>query len=237
MNVIEDEAHGHRTSPRICRGDARTRHLLRLQGVVRQGEPVVDPLLSRSRHGEWLQVLAAVKERFGVPILTDVHEPFQAAPVAEVADILQLPAFLARQTDLVVALARTGSAINVKKPQFLAPGEMKHIITKCIEAGNDRVILCERGHQLRLQQSRRRHARHGPDEGAWRRSYSTRRTRCRRPAAEATAPAAGGLRRQRSHDLEWRSASPGCSLRRIRTRKRRLRRPIGAAARRAPALS
>jgi 2-dehydro-3-deoxyphosphooctonate aldolase (KDO 8-P synthase) len=92
-----------------------------------------------------LQVLANIKEDFGVPVLTDVHEPFQAAPVAEVADILQLPAFLARQTDLVVALARTGRAINVKKPQFLAPQEMKHIINKCREAGNDRVILCERG--------------------------------------------------------------------------------------------
>ena len=92
-----------------------------------------------------LQLLAAVKERFGVPILTDVHEPAQAAPAAEVADILQLPAFLARQTDLVVAIARTGKAINVKKPQFLEPGEMKHIIAKCREAGNDRVLLCERG--------------------------------------------------------------------------------------------
>jgi 2-dehydro-3-deoxyphosphooctonate aldolase (KDO 8-P synthase) len=92
-----------------------------------------------------LEVLAAVKERFGVPVLTDVHEPSQAAPVAEVADILQLPAFLARQTDLVMALARTGRAINVKKPQFLAPQEMRHIIDKCREAGNDQVILCERG--------------------------------------------------------------------------------------------
>lgn len=92
-----------------------------------------------------LKVLAGVKQRFGVALLTDVHEPHQAAPVAEVADILQLPAFLARQTDLVVAIARTGAAINVKKPQFLAPQEMKHIITKCREAGNDRVILCERG--------------------------------------------------------------------------------------------
>lgn len=92
-----------------------------------------------------LQVLAAVKERFGVPVLTDVHETFQAAPAAEVADVLQLPAFLARQTDLVVALAQTGRAINVKKPQFLAPQEMQHIINKCREAGNDRVILCERG--------------------------------------------------------------------------------------------
>jgi 2-dehydro-3-deoxyphosphooctonate aldolase (KDO 8-P synthase) len=92
-----------------------------------------------------LEVLAAVKRRFGVPVLTDVHEPHQAAPVAEVADILQLPAFLARQTDLVVAIAKTGAAINVKKPQFLAPQEMIHIINKCREAGNDRIILCERG--------------------------------------------------------------------------------------------
>jgi 2-dehydro-3-deoxyphosphooctonate aldolase (KDO 8-P synthase) len=92
-----------------------------------------------------LRVLAEVKARYGVPILTDVHEPYQAAPVAEVADIIQLPAFLARQTDLVVAMARTGAAINVKKPQFLAPHEMRHIITKCRDVGNDRIILCERG--------------------------------------------------------------------------------------------
>ena len=92
-----------------------------------------------------VEVLGKVKREFGVPILTDVHEPHQAAPAAEVADILQLPAFLARQTDLVVAMAETGAAINVKKPQFLAPQEMKHIIAKCAEAGNDRVILCERG--------------------------------------------------------------------------------------------
>ena len=92
-----------------------------------------------------LAVLAEVKRRSGVPILTDVHEPWQAAPVAEVADILQLPAFLARQTDLVVAIAETGAAINIKKPQFLAPQEMRHIISKCREAGNDKVILCERG--------------------------------------------------------------------------------------------
>ncbi|WP_444999793.1 3-deoxy-8-phosphooctulonate synthase [Halomonas mongoliensis] len=92
-----------------------------------------------------LEILAEVKARFGVPIITDVHEPWQAAPVAEVADVIQLPAFLARQTDLVVAMARTGAVINVKKPQFLAPHEMRHIIRKCEEAGNDRVLLCERG--------------------------------------------------------------------------------------------
>ena len=92
-----------------------------------------------------LHVLSEVKRQFSVPVLTDVHEPWQAAPVAEVADILQLPAFLARQTDLVVAIARSGAVINVKKPQFLAPQEMRHIIAKCREAGNDKVILCERG--------------------------------------------------------------------------------------------
>ena len=92
-----------------------------------------------------LKVLQRIKTEFGVPLLTDVHEPHQAAPVAEVVDILQVPAFLARQTDLITAIANTGAAINIKKPQFLAPQEMRHIIQKCREAGNERVILCERG--------------------------------------------------------------------------------------------
>jgi 2-dehydro-3-deoxyphosphooctonate aldolase (KDO 8-P synthase) len=89
--------------------------------------------------------LEEVRKVFGVPVLTDVHEPHQAAAVAQVADILQLPAFLARQSDLVEAIASTGAVINVKKPQFLAPHEMRHIINKCEEAGNARVLLCERG--------------------------------------------------------------------------------------------
>lgn len=92
-----------------------------------------------------LQWLSDIKQRFDVPIITDVHEPDQAALVAEVADILQLPAFLSRQTDLVEAIARTDAIINVKKAQFLAPHEMRHIIHKCLDAGNDRIILCERG--------------------------------------------------------------------------------------------
>ncbi len=92
-----------------------------------------------------LELLAEIKARHGVPILTDLHEPAQAAAVAEVADIIQIPAFLARQTDLVIAVAATGAVINVKKPQFLAPQEMRHIIAKCAEAGNRRVLLCERG--------------------------------------------------------------------------------------------
>lgn len=92
-----------------------------------------------------LQLLADIKSKFGVPIITDVHEPHQAAPAAEVADVIQLPAFLARQTDLVTAMAETGAVINVKKPQFLAPEEMRHIIKKFAESGNDKVMLCERG--------------------------------------------------------------------------------------------
>ncbi|MBR9828097.1 MAG: 3-deoxy-8-phosphooctulonate synthase [Oceanospirillales bacterium] len=94
---------------------------------------------------EGLKILEEVKNTFNVPLITDVHEPHQAAPVAEVCDIIQLPAFLSRQTDLVAAMAATGAIINIKKAQFLAPQEMKHILHKCEEAGNDRLILCERG--------------------------------------------------------------------------------------------
>lgn len=94
---------------------------------------------------EGLKILQAVKDAFGVPVITDVHEVAQAAPVAEVVDVLQLPAFLARQTDLVVALARTGRVINIKKPQFLSPPQMLNIVEKFKEAGNDKLILCDRG--------------------------------------------------------------------------------------------
>lgn len=92
-----------------------------------------------------LKIFEEIKATFNVPIITDVHEPYQAAPTAEVVDIIQLPAFLARQTDLVVAMAKTDAIINVKKPQFLAAHEMRHIINKFDEAGNNKVILCERG--------------------------------------------------------------------------------------------
>jgi 2-dehydro-3-deoxyphosphooctonate aldolase (KDO 8-P synthase) len=92
-----------------------------------------------------LKIFEEIKQTFNCPVITDVHEPYQAAPVAEVCDIIQLPAFLARQTDLVVAMAKTGAIINIKKPQFLAPHEMSHILHKCEDAGNDQLILCERG--------------------------------------------------------------------------------------------
>jgi 2-dehydro-3-deoxyphosphooctonate aldolase (KDO 8-P synthase) len=94
---------------------------------------------------EGLRVLAAIKARYGVPILTDVHEPSQAAAAAEVADILQIPAFLSRQTDLIVAAARTGRAVNIKKGQFLAPDDVRHAVAKAVDAGNPRVFVTERG--------------------------------------------------------------------------------------------
>lgn len=92
-----------------------------------------------------LEIFSAVKEEFGVSIITDVHEIKQVASVAEIADVLQIPAFLARQTDLVVEIARAGKPINIKKPQFMSPGQMRNIVDKCMEAGNSDVILCERG--------------------------------------------------------------------------------------------
>ena len=91
------------------------------------------------------EILAEIKATLGVPVISDIHEPYQAKPAAEVIDVLQLPAFLCRQTDLVVALAQTGRPVNVKKAQFLAAHEMGHIIQKFTEAGNEQVLLCERG--------------------------------------------------------------------------------------------
>jgi 2-dehydro-3-deoxyphosphooctonate aldolase (KDO 8-P synthase) len=94
---------------------------------------------------EGIRVLARVRESAGVPILTDIHEPAQAEPVAAVADILQIPAFLSRQTDLLQAAAATGRVVNIKKGQFLAPDDMRHAIAKVTAAGNERVIVTERG--------------------------------------------------------------------------------------------
>jgi 2-dehydro-3-deoxyphosphooctonate aldolase (KDO 8-P synthase) len=94
---------------------------------------------------EGLKIFQEIKSTFNIPLITDVHEIDQAAPVAEVCDVIQLPAFLARQTDLVKAMAETGAVINVKKPQFLSPGQMGNIVDKFRECGNDKVMLCERG--------------------------------------------------------------------------------------------
>lgn len=92
-----------------------------------------------------LPILAEVRERFGCPVLTDVHEPRQCAPVGKIVDVLQIPAFLCRQTDLLVAAAETGQAVNVKKGQFLAPWDMRNVVTKLLASGNDRIMLTERG--------------------------------------------------------------------------------------------
>jgi 2-dehydro-3-deoxyphosphooctonate aldolase (KDO 8-P synthase) len=94
---------------------------------------------------EGLAVLAAVRERWGCPVLTDVHEPDQCGPTAEAVDVLQIPAFLCRQTDLLIAAAKTKRAINIKKGQFLAPWDMAHVVRKMEQAGNPDVLLCERG--------------------------------------------------------------------------------------------
>lgn len=92
-----------------------------------------------------LKIFEEIKQTFKVPVITDVHETWQCQPVADVCDVIQLPAFLARQTDLVKAMAETGAVINIKKPQFLSPSQMKNIVEKFAECGNDKVMLCERG--------------------------------------------------------------------------------------------
>jgi 2-dehydro-3-deoxyphosphooctonate aldolase (KDO 8-P synthase) len=94
---------------------------------------------------EGLRIFEEIKSTFNVPVITDVHEVSQAAPVAEVCDVIQLPAFLARQTDLVEAMAATNAIINIKQPQFLSPGQMGNIVEKFRECGNEKVMLCERG--------------------------------------------------------------------------------------------
>lgn len=94
---------------------------------------------------EGLKIFQEIKDTFKVKIITDIHEVHQAQPVSEVVDVIQLPAFLARQTDLVEAMARTGAVINVKKPQFISPGQVGNIVEKFKECGNENVIICERG--------------------------------------------------------------------------------------------
>lgn len=145
MNVIEDE-------DILCRVAARFVEVtgaLNIPLVFKASYDKANRSSLRSFRGpgldEGLRILEGVKRRFGFPLLTDVHEPHQAAAAAQVVDIIQIPAFLARQTDLIAAVARTGVAINIKKPQFLAPQEMQHIIAKCHDGGSERILLCERG--------------------------------------------------------------------------------------------
>ncbi len=145
MNVLESAE----TVMRVAEGFARTTRELSIPWIFKASFDKANRSSIHSPRGpglaEGLAMLAEVKRRFDVPVLTDVHEPGQAEAAAEVADVLQLPAFLSRQTDLVTALARTGAAINIKKAQFLAPLEMRHILEKFEQAGNSRLMLCERG--------------------------------------------------------------------------------------------
>lgn len=97
---------------------------------------------------EGMRILAKIKEQFGFALLTDIHYPDQAAPVAEVCDVLQIPAYLCMQTGLMVAAAKTGAVINIKHGQFLAPDNMKHPVGKCVDSGNDKIILTERGYTM-----------------------------------------------------------------------------------------
>jgi 2-dehydro-3-deoxyphosphooctonate aldolase (KDO 8-P synthase) len=143
--VIESEAHATGLAERLA---SLTRRL-GVPFVFKASYDKANRTSGRSFRGpgidEGLRILAAIKSRTGVPLLTDIHEPSQAEPAAEVVDVLQIPAFLCRQTDLLVAAARTGRVVNIKKGQFLAPDDVKHAARKVTDAGNPRVIVTERG--------------------------------------------------------------------------------------------
>jgi 2-dehydro-3-deoxyphosphooctonate aldolase (KDO 8-P synthase) len=143
--VIESEAHALDTAAALV--DITTRAGIPL--VFKASYDKANRTSASSFRGPGLEaglrVLAAVKQRFNVPILTDIHEAHEAAPVAEVADVLQIPAFLSRQTDLIVAAAKTGRVVNIKKGQFLAPDDMRHAVAKVTAEGNPNVLVTERG--------------------------------------------------------------------------------------------
>jgi len=143
--VIEDEA----TSLRIAERLAQIAGELPIQVVFKASFDKANRTSVESYRGPGLDagmaILRRVKEATGLPVTTDIHEPAQAAPVSEVCDLVQIPAFLARQTDLLVAAAKTGRPVNVKKGQFLAPSDMKHVLGKLEAAGCRNVLLCERG--------------------------------------------------------------------------------------------
>ncbi len=145
VNVLESRDIALRT----CDEFVRVTHKLSIPYVFKASFDKANRSSIHSYRGpgleDGLKMLDEIKRKFGVPVITDVHEPWQAELVSEVADVLQLPAFLARQTDLVIALARTGLPINIKKPQFLSPNQVFNIVEKFKEAGNERVFVCDRG--------------------------------------------------------------------------------------------
>jgi len=143
--VIESEQHAASLAGRL----AEIARRLRIPFVFKASYDKANRTSGRSFRGpgldEGLRVLAEIKARLGVPVLTDIHDVEQARPAADVADVLQIPAFLSRQTDLIVAAAKTGRIVNIKKGQFLAPDDVEHAVAKAVDAGNPRVIVTERG--------------------------------------------------------------------------------------------
>jgi len=143
--VIESEAHALELAGRVSDISRRAR----VPFIFKASYDKANRTSGRSFRGpgldEGLRVLASIKSRYNVPILTDIHEPAHAAAAADVADVLQIPAFLCRQTDLLVAAAKTGRIVNIKKGQFLAPDDITHAAAKVVDAGNPRVLLTERG--------------------------------------------------------------------------------------------
>jgi 2-dehydro-3-deoxyphosphooctonate aldolase (KDO 8-P synthase) len=145
LNVLESKSLAYRT----CEEFQRVTRKLGISYVFKASFDKANRSSIHSYRGpgleDGLRILEYVRNEMGVPVITDVHEPYQASLVAEVADVLQLPAFLARQTDLVSALAKTGRPINIKKPQFLSPNQMVNVIEKFKESGNENVMICDRG--------------------------------------------------------------------------------------------
>ncbi len=145
INVLESEELAYRA----CEEYVRVTQKLGIPYVFKASWDKANRSSVKSFRGpgleEGMKILQGVKSRFGVKIITDVHEPYQVKTVAETADVLQLPAFLARQTDLVGAIAETNKPVNVKKPQFISPSQVTNIIDKFEECGNSKIMLCERG--------------------------------------------------------------------------------------------
>src|SRR5215510_14695084 len=143
--VIESESHAQMMASAI----AEIARRVRVPYIFKASFDKANRTSGRSFRGpglaEGLRVLASIKAKSGVPILTDIHEPSQAAAAADVVDVLQIPAFLCRQTDLLVEAAKTGRAVNIKKGQFLAPDDVRHAVDKVMDAGNSKVFVTERG--------------------------------------------------------------------------------------------
>ncbi|WP_449467093.1 3-deoxy-8-phosphooctulonate synthase [Stenotrophomonas humi] len=148
INVLED----HETTMEAAAHFVSVTHKLGIPLVFKASFDKANRSSIRSFRGmgldAGLRLLEEVKDSFNIPLITDVHEPHQAEPVASVVDVLQIPAFLARQTDLVTAIARTGRTVNVKKPQFLSPNQIRNIVDKIRETGNNKILICERGSQF-----------------------------------------------------------------------------------------